>query len=48
VHHVEIVGFIVMLGHFVVDGALKVLKILMSAMIGEKDILKDKNFKFIL
>ena len=45
---VATVGFIVINGRFVVGGELKLLKILMFAMIGVKDILKDKNFKFIL
>jgi len=45
---VAIVGYIVINGLFVVGGVLKLLKTLMFAMIGEKDILKDKNFKFIL
>jgi hypothetical protein len=40
---VEIVGFTVINIHFVVDGEVKVLKIVMFAMIGEKDISKDKT-----
>tara|TARA_R100001460_G_scaffold40715_1_gene76003 strand:- start:3256 stop:3435 length:180 start_codon:yes stop_codon:yes gene_type:complete len=44
---VAIVGYIVINGRFVVDGVLKVLKIPMSVMIGEKDILKDKTINFI-
>jgi len=45
---VAIVGYIVINGRFVANGVLRVLKILMFVMIGGKDILKDKNFKFIL
>jgi hypothetical protein len=44
---VEIVGFIVMLDHFVVDGVQRVLKMIMSATIGEKGFLKDSFVIFV-
>jgi len=44
---VEIVGFIVMLDRFVVDGVQKVLKILMYATNGEKGFLKDSFVIFM-
>jgi len=45
---VEIVVYIAISGHFVEDGVLKELRILMFAMIGEKDILRDKTINLYL
>ena len=45
--HVEIVGYIVTLDRFVVDGVQKVLKILMYATNGEKGSLRDSFVIFM-
>ena len=44
---VEIVGYIVMLDRFVVDGVQRVLKTLTFVMIGEKGFLKDSFVVFM-
>ena len=38
-----VVGFLAIVGHSVVDGVVKVLKIIMSVMNGDKDSLNDNE-----
>ena len=39
----EVAGFLAIVGHSAVDGAVKVLKIIMSVMNGDKDSLSDNE-----